>query len=230
MWGTPRGDCYQSCRPRFIPTHVGNTSNSTGKRRSATVHPHACGEHVYICLSRWCRCGSSPRMWGTRIHLFIPMVSVRFIPTHVGNTNQPRLISDSVTVHPHACGEHKDRGGVRHFSSGSSPRMWGTLRAILLSLFVRRFIPTHVGNTIVFNDVPLATSVHPHACGEHLIVTTKLKTMFGSSPRMWGTPSVLYPSGTVIRFIPTHVGNTNGAVLHILSHPVHPHACGEHSK
>ena len=52
----------------------------------------------------------------------------------------------------------------------------------------------------------------------------------GSSPRVWGTPSVqqwLYPSW---RFIPTGVGNTGLLGLCWLVHAVHPHGCGEHMR
>ena len=51
--------------PRFIPTPVGNIFGSTDTTNRATVHPHACGEHM---LNR------------SGFECF-----VRFIPTPVGN-------------------------------------------------------------------------------------------------------------------------------------------------
>ncbi len=52
----------------------------------------------------------------------------------------------------------------------------------------------------------------------------------GSSPRMWGTLVGSLVCRHVIRFIPTHVGNTtlSGGVFLLM--PVHPHACGEHGE
>ena len=49
---------------RFIPTHVGNTSNGLFLFELLTVHPHACGE--YPGVTEWMTWifGSSPRMWG----------------------------------------------------------------------------------------------------------------------------------------------------------------------
>lgn len=50
-----------------------------------------------------------------------------------------------------------------------------------------------------------------------------------SSPRVWGTPATLSPQSVSQRFIPTRVGNTISEKSVHQSHPVHPHACGEHS-
>src|SRR5687767_838990 len=65
--------------------------------------------------------------------------------------------------------------------------MWGTHER--RGPFARhdRFIPTHVGNTTTSNPSQRLGSVHPHACGEHSAIVNSVKTLFGSSPRMWGT-------------------------------------------
>ena len=49
---------------RFIPTRVGNTAIKTDIWVSISVHPHACGEYLFIAKLRECLCGSSPRVWG----------------------------------------------------------------------------------------------------------------------------------------------------------------------
>ncbi len=49
---------------------------------------------------------------------------------------------------------------------------------------------------------------HPHACGEHIPVLPAGWVNSGSSPRMWGTRSARKCRPSVLRFIPTHVGNT----------------------
>ena len=71
-----------------------------------------------------------------------------------------------------------------------------------------RFIPTHVGNTLV--------SANPAASD------------FGSSPRTWGTLGAVQRAEVVQRFIPTHVGNTLKPPASKVCAPVHPHARGEH--
>ena len=111
-------------------------------------------------------------------------------------------------VHPHACGEHD--------------------RTALPTKPVRRFIPTHVGNTRAQVKKIHSRAVHPHACGEHLHQHLQNLLLHGSSPRMWGTRSGAVTTNSGTRFIPTHVGNTHSifASRHIIT--VHPHACGEH--
>ena len=91
-----------------------------------TVHPHACGELVGTSIMRGRVVGSSPRMWGTQMTRGSLMISLRFIPTHVGNSGGTASIDTKVAVHPHACGELDILvQGVAAFV-GSSPRMWGT--------------------------------------------------------------------------------------------------------
>ena len=53
--------------------------------------------------------------------------------------------------------------------------------------------------------------------------------IIGSSPRMWGTLLVSAQGRWVVRFIPTHVGNTRMSFRPRTPSSVHPHACGEHS-
>ncbi len=107
--------------------------------------------------------------------------------------------------------------------------MWGTYVGTDNMDDPKRFIPTHVGNIcIVLNDSS-GTSVHPHACGEHLVPVTCMPESSGSSPRMWGTFPWRSSRISAPRFIPTHVGNISQSnVLQSLT-AVHPHACGEHS-
>ena len=126
-------------------------------------------------------------MWGTLAPTFYNDLITRFIPTHVGNTNPHRNPVISRPVHPHACGEHELFSAVGTSSCGSSPRMWGTLVGYLQNIKIKRFIPTHVGNTSGLTAPTRTTPVHPHACGEHIRLLFCFAGFFGSSPRMWGT-------------------------------------------
>ena len=114
----------------------------------APVHPHACGEHDTPAKVVSIPDGSSPRMWGTQELGLLLDLEVRFIPTHVGNTWDVWNHRQRRAVHPHACGEHQAWAGYRMIMSGSSPRMWGTPLSLCADLLYRRFIPTHVGNTL----------------------------------------------------------------------------------
>ena len=187
MWGTRAADIAGGKSERFIPTHVGNTFAQSARLLSPAVHPHACGEH-HQCLSqaRWV-IGSSPRMWGTRALSPAAQLIARFIPTHVGNTGEQVSAPTPEAVHPHACGEHRRAGFFLQSGYGSSPRMWGTLSPGEEMRQFERFIPTHVGNTLPLCAVLLPRPVHPHACGEHVLIQHQNVLHFGSSPRMWGT-------------------------------------------
>ena len=86
MWGTLEQKLLKEFRSRFIPTHVGNTGFLNCTTSRSPVHPHACGEHIKISVTDATAAGSSPRMWGTRSPRRSSSSTLRFIPTHVGNT------------------------------------------------------------------------------------------------------------------------------------------------
>ena len=162
--------------PRFIPTHVGNTSGPWPAAPLLSVHPHARGEHRPMgVLRRRAR---------------------RFIPTHVGNTHWRWRSRTSRAVHPHARGEHNYSGGPDARWAGSSPRTWGTHQGARDDQRKGRFIPTHVGNTVRCQPADDELAVHPHARGEHPSGRVHWASSVGSSPRTWGThalPSVGSP-------------------------------------
>ena len=208
---------------------MGNTGAARTESGRVAVHPHACGEHQGKRPPQALFVGSSPRMWGTRRKAADRRFQTRFIPTHVGNTLEDAGYSMILSVHPHACGEHRIRSRSLDHDDGSSPRMWGTLTNPSSTVDRDRFIPTHVGNTSGGGWANRPSTVHPHACGEHLTDSISASTSNGSSPRMWGT--LVEECGEVLflRFIPTHVGNTSTMNDAADGSTVHPHACGEHS-
>ncbi len=169
MWGTRVFAPGPGVFCRFIPTHVGNTNPILLFPPQESVHPHACGEHLDGTAPNVHVIGSSPRMWGTHSVRYEDVTIYRFIPTHVGNTSVNTWIWRELSVHPHACGEHVGAVLGGRCWAGSSPRMWGTRAAPAPAALVRRFIPTHVGNTITPMLPPNPPPVHPHACGEHVL-------------------------------------------------------------
>ena len=112
--------------------------------------------------------------------------------------------------------------------TGSSPHTWGTRFARRVALCMRRFIPTHVGNTFPPLRRVRLRAVHPHTRGEHRPSRRQNSSSCGSSPHTWGTPHRRHPGLPGHRFIPTHVGNTvsNSPDAKVIS--VHPHTRGEH--
>ena len=234
----------------FIPTPVGNTYLFSKSVMNSTVHPHACGEHAGIDRTSCTYDGSSPRLWGTQGERELSYVHARFIPTPVGNTMLKRHILFKGSVHPHACGEHGVHPAGRSPYPGSSPRLWGTHPKTYRYGLPSRFIPTPVGNTPLLRHEFRNKPVHPHACGEHIILRRARMVVYGSSPRLWGTRArhdrygkthLVHPHacGEHIRinlelristwFIPTPVGNTYLFSKSVMNSTVHPHACGEHA-
>ncbi len=84
-----------------------------------------------------------------------------------------------------------------------------------------------MGNRQYGLDNVQVITVHPHACGEQWQIRTIIRQTFGSSPRMWGTEVYCLSGFDVLRFIPTHVGNSLRYPAWQKPEPVHPHACGE---
>ena len=171
--------------------------------------------------------GSSPRAWGTHHAHTAPQVLLRFIPTGVGNSNTARPAYRSLTVHPHGRGELRSGLTIPAFTTGSSPRAWGTHTDCDVGVVVSRFIPTGVGNSLIDNLQNQLTSVHPHGRGELWCLPRFSVGLNGSSPRAWGTPVRRNTDHLRERFIPTGVGNSRVGNDCISFYSVHPHGRGE---
>ena len=151
------------------------------------VHPHWRGEHMFMIFPLQFQCGSSPLAWGTLIFVDQDNVTIRFIPTGVGNINVASPFRLIVAVHPHWRGEHRRH---QHFVScfvGSSPLAWGTWRLHRTLFASGRFIPTGVGNISFYQFFGGNSAVHPHWRGEHAWPIDGPKGKVGSSPLAWGT-------------------------------------------
>ena len=207
---------------------MGNTEGDGYVYERHAVHPHARGEHESTRFITMPEGGSSPRSWGTHRRAAVCAGHDRFIPTLVGNTAGMRRRITMLSVHPHARGEHHTRSTPAKPRPGSSPRSWGTLLRQDAHQRSGRFIPTLVGNTSIPHMSPYATTVHPHARGEHHEQLLAGNGTVGSSPRSWGTPFAGALNNTFWRFIPTLVGNTRPPRCRPSAAPVHPHARGEH--
>ncbi len=92
-------------KSRFIPTCVGNAMFSYLFRQQRPVHPHVCGERIWIASMKKANIGSSPRVWGTQFSVREFENSSRFIPTCVGNATNYQPPGGEYAVHPHVCGE-----------------------------------------------------------------------------------------------------------------------------
>jgi len=132
------------------------------------------------------------------------------------------------SVHPHVCGEHD--AGTKNTCGGygSSPRVWGTSWPARSHCRNHRFIPTCVGNIVIWKGYIHLQTVHPHVCGEHTRYCYSAYYAAGSSPRVWGTSAKEPLDNERDRFIPTCVGNIVLSRVIVPALSVHPHVCGEH--
>ena len=173
--------------------------------------------------------GSSPRVWGTLNRRWYVVYRDGLIPTGVGNTRVKRTKDSHSWAHPHGCGEHLSVFRSRRVSWGSSPRVWGTRASTWFEKTPPGLIPTGVGNTMIPKvDIGTGTA-HPHGCGEHRHVEHARLVLWGSSPRVWGTPVPITPLLQSLGLIPTGVGNTTRAGWWTNNVGAHPHGCGEHT-
>ncbi len=84
-WGTSQELPKITDAQRFIPTLVGNVILKYDCEDVYAVHPHARGERFMAIQFLGKDIGSSPRSWGTSSKAKEKRVTLRFIPTLVGN-------------------------------------------------------------------------------------------------------------------------------------------------
>jgi len=70
--------------------------------------------------------------WGTQNGIFIDGQHRRFIPTGVGNAFINDIDTRQVAVHPHGCGERFFLIAAASDFAGSSPRVWGTHKHLVI--------------------------------------------------------------------------------------------------
>ena len=211
------------------------------------VHPRVCGELLGAACLVFEVIGSSPRVWGTPWGRLPGFRSYRFIPACVGNSKFSILIKGILAVHPRVCGELGRCRQGQYESSGSSPRVWGTLQTAKWILNNGRFIPACVGNSMqsaawapsspvhpacVGNSRTgpprsRTATVHPRVCGELSVAGADPIQSGGSSPRVWGTPILPLQAIHPVRFIPACVGNSCSITIVCKVMSVHPRVCGE---
>ena len=144
--GTHPGGVYASGFDRFIPACAGNAKRDDVQGSLATVHPRVCGERRTGISQPPPRCGSSPRVRGTRVVCISRMVQRRFIPACAGNAPRQGPPIWRLTVHPRVCGERGIVVGRARTAVGSSPRVRGTHQRLGRLVLRIRFIPACAGN------------------------------------------------------------------------------------
>jgi len=148
----------------------------------------------------------------------------------MGNARSSLAVSSTHPVHPHVHGERAPGSGWYGNGNGSSPRTWGTRLHRNTRIHHLRFIPTYMGNAMLFGDLDIYIAVHPHVHGERPGELDGYSVYIGSSPRTWGTPLFSRFGLSPRRFIPTYMGNACICIHRIRRSPVHPHVHGERER
>ena len=89
-------------------------------------------------------------------------------------------------------------------------------------------IPAYAGNTRCRTGFQAGCGDHPRVCGEHQLDALVGGIRTGSSPRMRGTPLVVWGDSCDEGIIPAYAGNTPRAAWTPRSCRDHPRVCGEH--
>ena len=171
----------------IIPAHAGLTNHGTGIHEQPRDHPRACGAHTPFLALRLETQGSSPRMRGSPLP--VPEISdhAGIIPAHAGLTAVVNLYRMPYWDHPRACGAHGKPNFAVFATSGSSPRMRGSLAAVNADLGKAGIIPAHAGLTPPCSCPAARSGDHPRACGAHVNAFPAGSRQRGSSPRMRGS-------------------------------------------
>ena len=147
-------------------------------------------------------------MWGQEILKNLGYATAGIIPTRVGTRLRLFNLNNIKQDHPHACGDKRFTIFSVNSETGSSPRVWGQVLFFFVLLFTCGIIPTRVGT----RNIKIANNVlykdHPHACGDKNISYASLKSLTGSSPRVWGQVCKTSAKLNELRIIPTRVGTS----------------------
>ncbi len=125
------------------------------------------------------------------------------------------------------CGERVTARLHQRITAGSSPRVRGTRPPPNAQPQATRFIPACAGNAPTTSISRCRQSVHPRVCGERAQKCSGNVRVFGSSPRVRGTPGRSQRLTTWSRFIPACAGNAISIPARPAGPPVHPRVCGE---
>ena len=157
----------QNARGRIIPACAGSTSSAGPPRSSGRDHPRVCGEHRLSRFVLTFGSGSSPRVRGARAHDHRNGQGGGIIPACAGSTGARRTAAIFAKDHPRVCGEHDNDSGGFWVEIGSSPRVRGARKFVVVIILGPGIIPACAGSTVRIAAISRPGRDHPRVCGEH---------------------------------------------------------------
>ena len=105
--------------------------------------------------------------------------------------------------------------------------MWGQGYAARRLHHRSRIIPMRVGTSLRFFAILSLCKDHPHACGDKPSNVSKIASVLGSSPCVWGQAVNFGFNAPELRIIPMRVGTSAVFMTKPVNVVDHPHACGD---
>ena len=153
----------------------------------------------------------------------------RNIPAYAGKTRVQLALGDDFQEHPRVCGENTGPKATATPLLGTSPRMRGKLRLIVIRISPRRNIPSYAGKTPHPKRNPKPPQEHPRVCGENSAQIVQDAEQGGTSPRMRGKRGQRTTTTTKGRNIPAYAGKTKWGQNQHQRYKEHPRVCGENT-
>ena len=151
------------------------------------VQPRVCGERSGISIPVISTSGSAPRVRGTGRIRRLHQRRRRFSPACAGNGPHMTATRSCGAVQPRVCGERTLPSGRFTISTGSAPRVRGTVPERWGFMASFRFSPACAGNGETGHKLRSARPVQPRVCGERRIEAGETSDVSGSAPRVRGT-------------------------------------------
>ena len=131
--------------------------------------------------------GSSPRVRGSRTSKASQVISDGIIPAGAGLTSGDGVDANPAEDHPRGCGAHLPAPVSNVLGAGSSPRVRGSLLALVRDVDAARIIPAGAGLTRFHACTYRPRRDHPRGCGAHQTRFSAIPSEEGSSPRVRGS-------------------------------------------
>ena len=225
--GSPQLDHAHDARFGSIPACAGKPDFFSAAAAAQRVHPRVCGEAVVGTGASASHTGPSPRVRGSPDAAAVQAASTWSIPACAGKPPAGPGRRRATRVHPRVCGEAAVWSYTRALGYGPSPRVRGSLDAILDGRAGDGSIPACAGKPSRRRPKPSTAGVHPRVCGEADGTLSSDASDQGPSPRVRGSrsdgDSVPGASGS----IPACAGKPIGYLAASRLCRVHPRVCGE---
>ena len=130
------------------------------------------------------------------------------IPAGAGLTPSSAFPAPKNRDHPRGCGAHVGKTAEALEKVGSSPRVRGSLPCTTPISSEYGIIPAGAGLTAAEDDETLRARDHPRGCGAHKVTMENVFCVWGSSPRVRGSPTALGAKYGSTGIIPAGAGLT----------------------